>query len=146
MSHGRQPEVECFLFWRGFAPFHGQENFTFYVCGLTLQTRWRRNTPKSEKYNFRLTSVAQKRLCLSSLISLETLRFVVALKTERGEFKPLVFVIALKWLNNTRLAPKEKGRSHSPLMLKCYKRNSIKGTMSAIFSNSLISQKSYTYQ
>ena len=72
MSHGRQPEVECFLFWRGFALFHGQENSCFYVCGLTLQTRWRRNAPKSEKYNFRLTSVAQKRLCLSSLLSLDT--------------------------------------------------------------------------
>ena len=25
MSHGRQPEVECFLFWRSFAPYHGEE-------------------------------------------------------------------------------------------------------------------------
>ena len=59
-----------FSLWRGYAPFHGQENSCFYVCGSTLQTRWRRNAPKSEKYNFRLTSVAQKRLCLSSLLLL----------------------------------------------------------------------------
>ena len=68
MSHGRQPEVECFLFWRGFAPYNGQENSCFNVCVLTLQTRWPQNAPKREKYNFRLTSVAQKRLCLSSLL------------------------------------------------------------------------------
>ena len=24
-SHGRQPEDDCFHFWRGFAPHHGQE-------------------------------------------------------------------------------------------------------------------------
>ena len=68
MSHGRQPEVKSFLFWSGFAPYHGQENSCVYVYGLTLQTRWRQNAPKREKYSFRLTSVAQKRLCLSSLI------------------------------------------------------------------------------
>ena len=35
VSHGRQPE--CFLFSRGFAPYHGQEKLL--DCGLTLQTR-----------------------------------------------------------------------------------------------------------
>ena len=35
-------------------------------CGLKLQTRWRGNAPKREKFNFRLPSMAQKRLCLSS--------------------------------------------------------------------------------
>ena len=25
VRHGRQPEVECFLFWRGLAPYHEQE-------------------------------------------------------------------------------------------------------------------------
>ena len=69
MSHGRQPEVECFPFWRGFASYHGQEDSSFYVCDSTLQTRLRQNAPKREKYNFRLTSVAQKRLCLRSLIA-----------------------------------------------------------------------------
>ena len=68
MSHKRQPEVECFPFWRGFASYHGQEDKSFYVCDSTLQTRLRQNAPKREKYNFRLTSVAQKRLCLRSLI------------------------------------------------------------------------------
>ena len=38
-------------------------------CGLTLQTRWRENAPKREKFKFWLLSVAQKRLCLSSLSS-----------------------------------------------------------------------------
>ena len=37
-------------------------------CGLMLQTRWRENAPKTEKFNFRLPSVAPKSLCLSSLI------------------------------------------------------------------------------
>ena len=37
-------------------------------CGLMLQTRWRENAPKTEKFNFRLPSVVPKRLCLSSLI------------------------------------------------------------------------------
>ena len=39
-------------------------------CGLTLQTRWRENAPKKEKFTLRLSSVAQKRLCLSSLIAI----------------------------------------------------------------------------
>ena len=39
-------------------------------CGLSLQTRSRANPPKREKFNFRLPSVAEKRLCLSSLIPL----------------------------------------------------------------------------
>ena len=38
-------------------------------CGLTLQTRWRENAQKREKFKFQLPSVAQKRLCLSSLMS-----------------------------------------------------------------------------
>ena len=46
-------------------------------CGLTLQTRWRENAPKREKYNFRLPSVAQKRWCLSSLISSPNTRTVL---------------------------------------------------------------------
>ena len=25
VSHRWQPEVECFLFWHGFAPYYGQE-------------------------------------------------------------------------------------------------------------------------
>ena len=35
---------------------------------LTLQTRWRENAPKREKLNFHLLSVAQKHLCLSSVM------------------------------------------------------------------------------
>ena len=33
-------------------------------CELTLQTQWRENAPKKDKFNFRLPSVAQKRLCV----------------------------------------------------------------------------------
>ena len=39
LSHGRQPEVECFLLWRGFAPFHGQENSCFYVTNAMASKR-----------------------------------------------------------------------------------------------------------
>ena len=38
-------------------------------CGLMLQTRWCKNAPKREKFDFRLPSVVQKRLCLSPLMS-----------------------------------------------------------------------------
>ena len=37
-------------------------------CGLKLQMRWCENPQKREKCNFRLPSVAQKHLCLSSLL------------------------------------------------------------------------------
>ena len=37
-------------------------------CGLTLQMQWPENAPKREKFKFQLPSVAQKHLCLSSLL------------------------------------------------------------------------------
>ena len=50
-----------FRFCCGFAPCHGQEKH-IDDCGLTLQTRWRENAPKMDKFNFRFPSLAQKRL------------------------------------------------------------------------------------
>ena len=37
--------------------------------GLTLQTQWCAKAAKREKFNFQLLSMAQKYLCLSSLLS-----------------------------------------------------------------------------
>ena len=34
-GHGRQPEVECFVLWRGFASYHGQEKL------LLMTVAWR---------------------------------------------------------------------------------------------------------
>ena len=49
--------------------------------------RWRQNAPKREKnFNFRLPSVAQKRLCLSSLISL-LLRSLFRARTETRDWR-----------------------------------------------------------
>ena len=46
MSHGQQPEVEYFPFWRVFAPHNGREKLLLEVCGLMLQTWGRQNAPK----------------------------------------------------------------------------------------------------
>ena len=34
MNHGRQPEVEFFLFWYGFASHHGQGRLLFWCLWL----------------------------------------------------------------------------------------------------------------
>ena len=70
VSHERQQEVECFLFWRGSAPVLRTEKALIDDCGLTLQTRWSENATKMEIFHFQWLSVVQKRLCLSSLVCL----------------------------------------------------------------------------
>ena len=64
-----------FLAWFCFLPLTGK--ILVDDCGLMLQTLWCENAPKKETFNFRLPSVAQKCLCLSSLIlALQELRVV----------------------------------------------------------------------
>ena len=62
-----ESQMFSFLAWFCSLPRTGK-SLVLIVCGLMLQTRWRQNAPKGEKFNFRLPSVAQKRLCLSSPI------------------------------------------------------------------------------
>ena len=69
VSHSWQLEVKYFLFWHGFAPYHGIGKSLVDDCGLTLQTQWLGNAVKRDKFNFQLPSMAQKRLCLGSLLS-----------------------------------------------------------------------------
>ena len=52
VSHGRQFS----LFWRVFAPHNGWEKLLLDVCGLTLQTWCRQNTPNRKKFEFRCRS------------------------------------------------------------------------------------------
>ena len=59
-----------FPFWAWFCSLPRTEKALVDDCVLTLQTRWRKNAPKTRKFNFRLPSVAQKHLCLSSLLKL----------------------------------------------------------------------------
>ena len=58
-----------FLAWFCSLPPTGKALVDDY--GLALQTQWRENVLKREKFNFQLPSAAQKRLCLSSLITIE---------------------------------------------------------------------------
>ena len=53
-----------FPFMAWFCPLPRTGKALVDVCGLMLQTRWRANVPKREKFNFRLPYVAQKRLRL----------------------------------------------------------------------------------
>ena len=43
MSHGQQPEVERFLFWCGFAPYHRQEKLLL----MTLKRHYKRDGIKT---------------------------------------------------------------------------------------------------
>ena len=58
-----------FLFLARFCSLPRTGKALFDNCGLMLQTQWRENAPKREKFIFRQPYVAQKRLCLSSLIT-----------------------------------------------------------------------------
>ena len=62
-----------FLFLARFCSLPRTEKALFDNCGLMLQTQWRENAPKREKSIFRQPYVAQKRVCLSSLITHATL-------------------------------------------------------------------------
>ena len=77
MIHGRQPEVEMFPLLAWFCSLPRTGKALVDDCGLTLQTRWRENASKREKFNFRLSSVAQKRLCLSAEITCLLERFTI---------------------------------------------------------------------
>ena len=80
VSHGRQPEVQCLLFRRGFAPYHGQEKLLLMTLAWLNKRDGVKTRPKREKFKFRLPSLAHKRLCLSSLMLLPSLTRVNLLK------------------------------------------------------------------
>ena len=71
MIHGRQPEVESFLFWRGFSPYQGQKKLFL----MTVACCYKRDNVKTLQKGKNSISgcmpfVAEKRLCLSFLIPL----------------------------------------------------------------------------
>ena len=93
MSHGRQPKVECSLFWHVFAPHNRREKLLLDVYGLTLQTWWRQNASKRKKFDFRLPSVAHERV-LSSLI-LHVITAAQAARKCTGEKKNWYLIFGL---------------------------------------------------
>ena len=49
MSHGRQPEVECYLFWRGFAPLPWTGKLLFFYLLLDVTNAMASKRSKKEK-------------------------------------------------------------------------------------------------
>ena len=67
--HRCQPEVYVLLAFSMFSCSTNElENSHFSIYNLTLSTKKGVIRAKEEKFNFRLMSVAQKRLCLNSLL------------------------------------------------------------------------------
>ena len=54
-----------FPFWAWFCSLTQTGKALVDDCGLTLQTRWRENAPKREKFNFRLPSNSNARVKIS---------------------------------------------------------------------------------
>ena len=62
VSHGRQPEVEYFLFWRVFTPHNGRVKLLLAAVAWRYKRDSVKTFQKGKKCDFRLPSVAQRRL------------------------------------------------------------------------------------
>ena len=67
LSHGHQPEVECFLCWIVSALHERLDNSCFGIWWLSVMDMLASEWAKRKTLNFQLPSMAQERLCLSSL-------------------------------------------------------------------------------
>ena len=67
LSHGHQPEVYVLAVSTFLCPTTGFQSSHFSIFNLTFSPKREEYASKRRNFEFRLTSVAQKRLCLSSL-------------------------------------------------------------------------------
>ena len=98
LSHGLQTEVETSHLWCVLHPFYSKSQVAnAKMRALQLIGRAWKGT-KSKNINFRLTSVAQKRLCLSSLLSSRDV-WVKALLNIRCIVKGHIIFAVLRWMS-----------------------------------------------